>query len=247
MRFTLKRPACELVGEILGHGPTVVLLHAGGEHRHVWRRIVNTLEIAGYRVVILDLRGHGDSCAPSAPTFGEHVNDARFLVHWLDCDAVLVGASLGGLLALQCAAEAALAECAPSIAGLVLVDVVPDPNPERARAGLANILPPQSPKWSLVNDILSRADELRAAARAVAQPTLLVRASESFSMQADDTRRLRTLVPQLEEVVIENCGHLVAQQRPHELSAALLAFLARDEVRARHGCAPRTKPARVQP
>ena len=235
MRFTLKRPECELVGEILGHGPTVVLLHAGGEHRHVWRRVVQTLEQAGYRVVTLDLRGHGDSRAQSSPTFDEHVGDARFLVQWLDCDAVLVGASLGGLLALQCAAEAAQAARAPSIAGLVLVDVVPDPDPERARAGLADILPPHSAKWSLIDDILGRADELRAAARAVAQPTLLVRASESFSMRAEDTRRLRALLPQLEEVVIEQCGHLVAQERPQELSAALLAFLARDEVRARHG------------
>lgn len=241
MRFTLKRAECELVGEILGDGPTVVLLHAGGEHRHVWRHIIKTLEPAGYRAVTLDLRGHGDSRAQSSPTFDEYVGDARLLVHWLDCDAVLVGASLGGLLALQCAADAAQAGRVPSIAGLVLVDVVPDPNPERARAGLANILPLHSPQWSLVDEILGRADELRAAARAVAQPTLLVRASESFSMRAEDTRRLRALVPQLEEVVIEECGHLVAQERPHELSAALLAFLARDEVRARLGCVPSTR------
>jgi pimeloyl-ACP methyl ester carboxylesterase len=72
-----------------------------------------TSQPAGYPLVILDLRGHGDSRAQSSPSFDEHVGDVRFLVHWLDCDAVLVGASLGGLLALQCAADAAQAGHAP--------------------------------------------------------------------------------------------------------------------------------------
>lgn len=207
MQFTLKRPGCELIGGSLGDGPTVVLLHAGGEHRHVWRQVVSTLEPAGYRVVTLDLRGHGESYAEASATFDQHIGDARHLMRWLDCDAVLVGASLGGLLALQCAADAAKATSAPSVAGLVLVDVVPDPDRERARAGLAQILPPDSPGWVHVEDILGHADALRAAARALTQPTLLVRAGQSFSMRAEDTLRLRALVPHLDELVIGACGH----------------------------------------
>lgn len=227
MQFTLQRAGCTLTGDIPGESrdgrPTVVLLHAGGEHRRVWGPVADVVQPTGHRVVTLDLRGHGDSHCSYAPSFEEHLADARHLLSWLAEPVVVVGASLGGLLALECAANAG----APlaGVAGLVLVDVVPDPDPTLTRAGLSRVLPPQAPQWCLVDQILARADALRTMATMVTQPTMVVRAADSFAMRAEDTRRLLGLIPQAKEVVIPACGHLVAQERPVELAAVLLTFL----------------------
>ena len=42
-------------------GPPVLLLHGGGQTRHSWSRAHRTLADAGYRVISLDARGHGQS------------------------------------------------------------------------------------------------------------------------------------------------------------------------------------------
>ena len=42
-------------------GQPVVLMHGGGQTRGAWKKAATTLADAGYRVVSLDLRGHGES------------------------------------------------------------------------------------------------------------------------------------------------------------------------------------------
>ena len=232
MRYTFTHEGCELVGETLGYGPAVLLLHAGAEHRGVWDPVAEPLVAAGYEGSTLDLRAHGESRFAGRLAFDLLVDDVSQALQRLQRPAVVVGASLGGLLGLQCAAECAKGPGA-AIAGLVLVDVVPDPDPARARAGLDQRLALQQSQWALVDDILGRADSLRAAAERTDAPTLLVRAGRSFGMRPDDTERLRGLMPQLREVVIEDCGHLVARERPAELASHLLHFLASPEVGGR--------------
>jgi pimeloyl-ACP methyl ester carboxylesterase len=56
----------ELRGESVGTGPTIVLLHAGGEQRTVWRSVASRLAANGVRAVSVDQRGHGDTAGPSA-------------------------------------------------------------------------------------------------------------------------------------------------------------------------------------
>jgi pimeloyl-ACP methyl ester carboxylesterase len=48
------------------HGPVVVLLHGFPELGFSWRHQVGPLAAAGYRVVVPDMRGFGDSDAPDA-------------------------------------------------------------------------------------------------------------------------------------------------------------------------------------
>ena len=102
-------------------GGVVLLLHGGGQTRHSWARTAERLAASGRTAVALDARGHGDSGWDPAGdyTLDGFVGDLVDYVSTLDGPPVLVGASLGGIMALVAAGEH------PSLArGLVLVDVV---------------------------------------------------------------------------------------------------------------------------
>ncbi|GLZ48774.1 hydrolase [Actinomycetospora sp. NBRC 106375] len=87
-----------------GHGPPVVLLHAGALDHRLWTPQVAELA-RSRRVVALDLRGHGWSPTPDVPF--RHVDDVVALLRALDTGpATLVGISLGARTAVDVALEA---------------------------------------------------------------------------------------------------------------------------------------------
>ena len=105
--------------------PVVVLLHGGGQTRHSWSRAVSALAARGYRVINFDARGHGDSDWSPDGAYGldDRVADLRAIIQTLDRPYALVGASLGGGTAIHAVAAGA------TPAALVLVDIVPNPEP----------------------------------------------------------------------------------------------------------------------
>jgi non-heme chloroperoxidase len=108
-------------------GAIVVLLHGGGQTRHSWKRTAARLSARGRTAVVLDLRGHGDSdWHPEQDyTHDGFLGDLLDYVATLDRPPVLVGASLGGIIALLATGEH------PGVAhALVLVDVVVRIEPE---------------------------------------------------------------------------------------------------------------------
>jgi pimeloyl-ACP methyl ester carboxylesterase len=221
-----------LFGVDAGAGPPVVLLHAGGDRHQVWAPVVARLSEAGYRAIAVDQRGHGRSSGSRADglaAYGRDVNAlARHLTVRCVCSAgvTLVGASLGGLAIL--AAHAGEGIAAP-IAGVVLVDVVPDPDPTRTRAHLGRVDAATGGGLAvspLVDDALARADELRAGARAIEAPTTLVRGGASPTIDDDDVARFRGLVPHVAVRTVAGAGHLVARDQPEGLARVLLDHLA---------------------
>lgn len=81
-------------------GPAVVLLHALGTTLKIWDDVVAQLPTT-CRILRYDLRGHGASDAPPPPyTMGALIRDCeRMMDHFGLHDAVVVGLSLGGLVA----------------------------------------------------------------------------------------------------------------------------------------------------
>jgi non-heme chloroperoxidase len=103
-------------------GKPVVFLHGGGQTRASWKRAVEVLAGRGYRVISLDLRGHGESDWSPEGDYGldRFVDDLEAILPSLGAPPVLVGASLGGLASLLAVGDRRL-----PAAGLVLVDVTP--------------------------------------------------------------------------------------------------------------------------
>lgn len=117
-----------LVGDVGGpeRAPLVLLMHGGGQTRHSWAGAMRALVAAGYRVVNLDARGHGESewSATRAYTIMDRIKDVEAVVGGCRTPYALVGASMGGLTSML-AIDGGLA---PAV--LVMVDIVPDMEPE---------------------------------------------------------------------------------------------------------------------
>lgn len=86
-----------------GGAPTVLLVHATGFHARCWDRTVAALP-EGYRVVAVDLRGHGRSDRREPYVWDTFGGDLLELVEALDLqDAIGVGHSMGGHCVTQVA------------------------------------------------------------------------------------------------------------------------------------------------
>ncbi|MDO8324003.1 MAG: alpha/beta hydrolase [Phenylobacterium sp.] len=105
-------------------GPAALLAHGGGQTRHSWSGAAKDLAARGWRVVTLDLRGHGDSqWSPEGDYRLERfAEDLVCVADQLGGKPALVGASLGGLAGLYAEAWTAPG----SFSSLTLVDITPD-------------------------------------------------------------------------------------------------------------------------
>lgn len=115
----------KLRGDIGGAdaAPTVVLMHGGGQTRRSWHAAAIDFARAGYRVINLDARGHGESDWPADGryTLDALADDVRAVVADVTAPIALVGASMGGVTALDYAASGRR----PAVAAIVMVDIVP--------------------------------------------------------------------------------------------------------------------------
>jgi pimeloyl-ACP methyl ester carboxylesterase len=110
-------PQGRIAYDVSGTGPLVVLVPGMGDLRSTYRFLAPALRTAGYRVVVTDLRGHGDSDTTfSSYGDAETAGDVLALVEALGGPAVIVGNSMGAG-----AAAIAAAERPDLVSGVVLV------------------------------------------------------------------------------------------------------------------------------
>jgi 3-oxoadipate enol-lactonase len=106
--------------EVRGAGPAVLLVHAGIADSRMWAAVAERLAAGGHRVVTCDLPGFGRT--PLAPGLVSQPADLVALLDELGIErAAVVGASMGGLAALELALRAP-----DRVAALVLLDAALD-------------------------------------------------------------------------------------------------------------------------
>jgi pimeloyl-ACP methyl ester carboxylesterase len=86
------------------NGQTVIFVHGTGSASHVWEKQYKFLSNFDFRIIGVDLRGHGDSPNKGGLCFIEdHVNDLKETLDSIDLDlpAVIVGHSFGAVVGIK--------------------------------------------------------------------------------------------------------------------------------------------------
>ncbi|MCU0447033.1 MAG: alpha/beta hydrolase [Microscillaceae bacterium] len=137
------------------HKP-VLLLHGVGQSKQSWGDTAQAIAQSGCYALALDARGHGDSDWSADGVYGMERNVADLLgvITQLSAPPAVVGASMGGMTALLAEGFANPSVCA----ALVLVDIVPRPDPK----GVARI-------FGFMGAHLSGFESLSQATQAVSQ------------------------------------------------------------------------------
>jgi pimeloyl-ACP methyl ester carboxylesterase len=104
--------------------PSVLLLHGGGQNRYAWTSTAERLCQAGYFVLAVDARGHGDSdWDPEARyDMDDMGRDVHEVLDRFDRPPAVVGASMGGMASIIAQNQAPERQLFSSV---TLVDVTP--------------------------------------------------------------------------------------------------------------------------
>jgi len=132
--------------------PQMVFVHGGSQNAHTWDTVLLDL---GVPALAIDLPGHGHSSWRDDAMYSPHsmaVDIAEVIALHAPSAKVVVGMSLGGLTSL------ALAGHAPHLVQeLVLVDITPGVNGDKAKAILDFVIGPQA--FASFDDLLKRTIE----------------------------------------------------------------------------------------
>ncbi len=92
----------DIVYQVMGQGPPVLLLHPFPASHEFWLPVANALS-ARYRLILPDLRGHGDSDVGEGPaTMEKHAVDIFRVMDDAEVGrAPLVGVSIGGYVLFE--------------------------------------------------------------------------------------------------------------------------------------------------
>ncbi|MGH7207835.1 MAG: alpha/beta fold hydrolase [Nitrospiraceae bacterium] len=114
-----------------GQGTPIVFIHGFPLSRAMWDPQINALS-GQFRVITMDLRGHGESDAPLwLYTMDQFADDVKGLLDHLSIhQAVLAGFSMGGYVVF-----AFYRKYANRVKGLVLADTRPQPDSTEGKAG----------------------------------------------------------------------------------------------------------------
>ena len=235
---------------------TVVLLHAWGESRRCFDRLIPMLGDTVHAVA-LDQRGHGEADAPSSgyslAAMGEDI------VAFMDAvglsSAMLLGSSSGGYVAQQVAATSP-----QRVSGLVLVG---SPRSLQGRPPFADEVNQLSdpvdvtwvraslgwfprfhpvPEWYLEDRVRDGArvpahvwrETLAGLGNAtpptdigtITAPTLIVWGDRDELLTRDHEEDLARAIPGSRMIVYHGTGHLVLWEQPHRIATDLTAFIA---------------------
>lgn len=133
----LKQKNGQIAYDVAGEGPLVVCVPSLGDVRGEYRFLVPSLVKAGYQVVTMDVRGHGESSVKwddfSVAGVGE---DILALIRALDSGpAIIIGTSMGGGAAIWSAVEAP-----ELVRGMVMINPFVDGDGNRLLIALLSVM-----------------------------------------------------------------------------------------------------------
>jgi pimeloyl-ACP methyl ester carboxylesterase len=232
-----------------GSGPVLVLLHGVGDNAGTWFHVARSLA-ASYRLVIPDLAGHGESAPPDGPIpFADLFGGLEAVVEQQAGGGrvTLVGNSLGAWIAMVFAARhPERVERVVAVNGGPLMGSGGGPSllpktREEARDAMARLRDPGSPAIpaNVLDDMVRRSPAgpiarfMETAAsmpawllgedqlRALAVPVRLVWGVSDQLFPLDYAKRMAAVLPDVELIPVERCGHIPQQEAPERFLSAL--------------------------
>jgi pimeloyl-ACP methyl ester carboxylesterase len=198
----------------------VVLLHGAGSQKESHYDFARALVADGYAALAFDARGHGESEGPMderaaddvvamAALLREHLADLRVPL-------ALRGSSMGGYLALVCAAAAdarAVVAIAPAPAALLR---------RHLRDGSLSFSAAAEQLESFLD-----AHELGAALTTLRVPALVLHAEGDERVPVQSSLELRGMLPEGSRLIVVPGGHHRSIQHDPDLQATTLRWLGR--------------------
>lgn len=233
-----------------GQGPVILMLHGWGDSMATFDRLADRLT-AKFRVVRLDLPGHGRSQAPAVTwNLDNYVELVAAFIKKLGLNVeLLAGHSFGGRIAIKGLSDHRLQ---PPRTVLIASAGLRRSSPQRwpfmviAKIGkwLTAIPPFRIFRKRLQAKLYRRAgseyldagplrptflnivrEDLSSAARRIDVPTLLIWGEQDTATPLADGHRLAGLIPQSRLLIIPGASHFVHQEQPDRLTAAIEQFM----------------------
>ena len=233
----------------------LVFAHALGTNQSIWDGVLGHLP--GYRTLTYDHRGHGGSDTPPAPyTMGALIRDAeRLLQHFEIKEAVVIGVSLGGLVAQGLAVKRrdlvralVLSNTAarigtPELWATRVAQIRAEGLESYADAAMQRQLGPRwqsHPQMPTLRRLLTEtapegwagcaaaigASDFYTTTASLRLPLLAVAGTNDGSTPPDLVRETAELIPGHRFHLMRGAGHLPMVEQPAEYAAVLRGFLA---------------------
>jgi pimeloyl-ACP methyl ester carboxylesterase len=225
-----------------GAGLSVIMLHGGLGHSGNWAYQVPGLMGSGYRVVLIDSRGHGRSTRDEQPyTYELMASDVLAVMDHLQLEkAAFVGWSDGACIALVLARNAA-----PRSAGVFFFACKMDPS------GLKDIEPSPVLRRCFTRHskdyahLSATPDQFAAFTEAVRRmqrtepnysvrdlaevhvPTAIVLGEHDEFIKLEHAEYLAHSIPGAEFILLPGVSHFAPIQRPEKFNGVMLAFLGK--------------------
>lgn len=225
-----------------GAGPPVILLHGGLGHSGNWGYQVPTLVRRGYRVVLIDSRGHGRSTRDGRPFMYELMAaDVAAVMDALHLEqAGLVGWSDGAIIASILAAQAPA-----RVAGVFFFACNMDPsgtkefvftpiigrclNRHKQDYARLSATPDQFDAFSEAVGLMQRTQPNYSAhdLAQISVPVAIVQSEHDEFIKREHAEYLARNIPNAEFIALAGVSHFAPLQRPEQFNSAMLAFLGK--------------------
>ena len=224
-----------------GAGAPVILLHGGLANSDYWGNQVPALAAAGYRVILIDSRGHGRSSRDERPyTYELMASDVVAVMDALKVPrAAVVGWSDGAIIGLVLAIKnpdrltrvfAFAANMDPSG---VKPDVLANPTFSRFGTEAATSYARLSPTPSSFDDFAKAINRMwdtepnytAADLARIATPVAIVDGDHDEAIRRDHTEYLARSIRGARLIILPSVSHFAMLQDPAQFNAAMLAFL----------------------
>ena len=210
-----------------GNGEPLILVHSVGQSFYTWRNMFSRLSL-NYRVIAIDLLGHGYSSRPE--NFNYTVEEQAMTLGLIApgglspdmplaiklMDSSILGGVASMLYGMR-TVEKVLSECYFDLAQMMSPEVVGE---------YYKTISDRESRWALRASFHNFDDEsVVSRLRSLEAPVLMLQGSEDKWRQGDDSELYHTAMPYAGFATMRNAGHLLHEEKAEKVIAATLEYI----------------------